>query len=97
MALLVGTCPLPREDIPSSTVDMVRLRTQVLSSPCMVDNTTVTRTYGQQYQQSYAPQASAASAGDASAWQALQDGEGRTYYYNSQTGVSQWEKPEGMP
>mmetsp|Transcript_27117 Transcript_27117/g.37424 ORF Transcript_27117/g.37424 Transcript_27117/m.37424 type:complete len:503 (+) Transcript_27117:130-1638(+) len=31
-----------------------------------------------------------------SAWQALQDGEGRTYYYNSQTGVSQWEKPEGM-
>jgi len=46
--------------------------------------------YGQQYQQ--APQAT-----ESNPWQALQDGEGRTYYYNSQTGVSQWEKPEGLP
>jgi rRNA processing protein Krr1/Pno1 len=35
----------------------------------------------------------AAGAGE---WQALQDGEGRTYYDHSTTGVSQWEKPEGM-
>mmetsp|Transcript_40660 Transcript_40660/g.68079 ORF Transcript_40660/g.68079 Transcript_40660/m.68079 type:complete len:445 (-) Transcript_40660:543-1877(-) len=50
--------------------------------------------YGQNmgYQQSYAQ-----PAADTSAWQGLQDGEGRTYYYNSQTGVSQWEKPEGFP
>jgi far upstream element-binding protein len=30
-------------------------------------------------------------------WSAMQDDQGRTYYYNTQTGVSQWEKPEGMP
>lgn len=50
--------------------------------------------YGQNmgYQQHYAQ-----PAADTSAWQGLQDGEGRTYYYNSQTGVSQWEKPEGFP
>nr|BCL66124.1 C1, subunit of the circadian RNA-binding protein CHLAMY1 [Volvox africanus] len=30
-------------------------------------------------------------------WQVLQDDQGRNYYYNSQTGVSQWEKPADMP
>lgn len=35
----------------------------------------------------------AAGGGGASVWQELQDDQGRTYYYNSQTGVSQWEKP----
>ena len=29
-------------------------------------------------------------------WQELQDDQGRTYYYNTQTGVSQWEKPSDM-
>eukprot|EP00884_Botryococcus_braunii_P023070 jgi/Botrbrau1/9447/Bobra.0252s0069.2 len=33
----------------------------------------------------------------ASPWQELQDGEGRTYYYNTTTGVSQWEKPPELP
>lgn len=28
-----------------------------------------------------------------SVWQELHDPEGRPYYYNTQTGVSQWEKP----
>ncbi|KAK9837727.1 hypothetical protein WJX74_003859 [Apatococcus lobatus] len=32
-----------------------------------------------------------------SAWQELADDQGRTYYYNSQTGVSQWDKPAEMP
>ena len=31
-----------------------------------------------------------------SMWQELQDDQGRTYYYNTQTGVSQWEKPSDM-
>lgn len=35
----------------------------------------------------------AAGGGGASVWQELQDDQGRTYYYNSQTGASQWEKP----
>ena len=32
-----------------------------------------------------------------SAWTEMPDNEGRTYYYNTQTGVSQWEKPADMP
>nr|BCL66251.1 C1, subunit of the circadian RNA-binding protein CHLAMY1 [Volvox reticuliferus] len=32
-----------------------------------------------------------------SLWQVLQDDQGRSYYYNSQTGASQWEKPADMP
>ena len=32
----------------------------------------------------------------ASLWQAAQDGEGRTYYCNTQTGESSWTKPEGF-
>lgn len=39
---------------------------------------------------------SQAAAGGGGVWQELQDGEGRPYYYNTQTGVSQWEKPESM-
>lgn len=31
-----------------------------------------------------------------SVWQELHDNEGRPYYYNTQTGVSQWEKPQEM-
>jgi far upstream element-binding protein len=38
----------------------------------------------------------AAGGGGGSVWQELQDEQGRTYYYNSQTGVSQWEKPPDM-
>jgi len=41
--------------------------------------------------------ASAAAPAAASVWQALPDDQGRTYYYNSQTGQSQWEKPAEMP
>ncbi|KAF5831863.1 hypothetical protein DUNSADRAFT_12518 [Dunaliella salina] len=44
-----------------------------------------------------APAAAAAAPAMPSVWQALQDDQGRTYYYNSQTGVSQWEKPAEMP
>lgn len=32
-----------------------------------------------------------------SVWQELHDDQGRPYYYNTTTGVSQWEKPAGMP
>eukprot|EP00878_Enallax_costatus_P002253 GHUV01002426.1.p1 GENE.GHUV01002426.1~~GHUV01002426.1.p1 ORF type:complete len:574 (+),score=218.02 GHUV01002426.1:84-1805(+) len=43
-------------------------------------------------------QAPAAAAPVASSvWQAMSDDQGRTYYYNTQTGVSQWEKPAEMP
>ena len=38
----------------------------------------------------------AAGGGGASVWQELQDEQGRSYYYNAQTGVSQWEKPPDM-
>jgi len=34
--------------------------------------------------------------GGGAQWQALDDGQGRTYYYNTASGVSQWEKPPGM-
>ncbi|EEH53452.1 uncharacterized protein MICPUCDRAFT_52214 [Micromonas pusilla CCMP1545] len=41
--------------------------------------------------------AGAGAGGAAGAeWQALDDGNGRTYYYSPVTGVSQWEKPPGM-
>jgi far upstream element-binding protein len=29
-------------------------------------------------------------------WQELHDDQGRPYYYNPATGVTQWEKPPGM-
>lgn len=35
----------------------------------------------------------AGGAAASSVWQELQDEQGRSYYYNTQTGVSQWEKP----
>ncbi len=34
--------------------------------------------------------------GGGGTWQELHDTEGRPYYYNTQTGVSQWEKPADM-
>ena len=39
--------------------------------------------YGQQYQQSYAPPAAAAPAGDANPWQAQQDGEVCAFSWHS--------------
>lgn len=39
------------------------------------------------------PASAAAGGGGASVWQEMQDDQGRTYYYNGQTGASQWEKP----
>lgn len=32
--------------------------------------------------------------GSSGLWQELQDDQGRSYYYNTQSGVSQWEKPD---
>ncbi|GBF99605.1 hypothetical protein Rsub_12069 [Raphidocelis subcapitata] len=44
-----------------------------------------------------APGGGAAGAAGSSVWQAIPDDQGRTYYYNTQTGLSQWEKPAEMP
>ena len=30
-------------------------------------------------------------------WRAVDDGKGNTYYYNTRTGASQWDKPQDMP
>ncbi|KAK9815352.1 hypothetical protein WJX72_002168 [[Myrmecia] bisecta] len=49
--------------------------------------------YGAQASAQAAPQQPSSGSG---VWQELQDGEGRSYYYNTQTGVSQWEKPADM-
>ena len=35
--------------------------------------------------------------GTGNSWQAFQDDEGRTYYYNEVTGMAQWDRPESMP
>eukprot|EP00192_Tetraselmis_astigmatica_P003663 CAMPEP_0117666282 /NCGR_PEP_ID=MMETSP0804-20121206/10286_1 /TAXON_ID=1074897 /ORGANISM="Tetraselmis astigmatica, Strain CCMP880" /LENGTH=549 /DNA_ID=CAMNT_0005473803 /DNA_START=107 /DNA_END=1756 /DNA_ORIENTATION=+ len=48
--------------------------------------------YGSDPSQAAAPAAGAGSG----VWQELHDPQGRPYYYNSQTGVSQWEKPAEM-
>ncbi|KAL6771792.1 CRB1 [Auxenochlorella protothecoides x Auxenochlorella symbiontica] len=37
-----------------------------------------------------------ASAGGASQWQELHDDQGRAYYYNATTGVTQWERPADL-
>lgn len=45
-------------------------------------------------------QAPAAAEGEADVntiWEAIQDDEGRTYYYNEATGETQWERPEEGP
>ena len=40
------------------------------------------------------------SSGDtemaSSIWQTFDDGAGNIYYYNSETGESQWERPDGI-
>lgn len=51
----------------------------------------------QQYAGAAAGGAAAGGASGSSVWQAIPDDQGRTYYYNTQTGVSQWEKPADMP
>jgi hypothetical protein len=48
---------------------------------------------GDQKKQSHTLIKPPAAGGD---WQAVDDGTGKTYYYNGKTGVSQWEKPPGM-
>ena len=40
--------------------------------------------------------ASSGGGGGGGTWQELHDGEGRPYYYNTTSGVSQWEKPADM-
>ena len=52
--------------------------------------------YGGIAGQTQAPAQQSAPASQQSVWQELRDGEGRPYYYNTQTGVSQWEKPSEM-
>ncbi|KAL0037800.1 hypothetical protein WJX77_012473 [Trebouxia sp. C0004] len=49
--------------------------------------------YGQQGAQ---PSAQPAAGGGGSQWSELQDNEGRSYYYNQVTGVSQWDRPADM-
>lgn len=50
--------------------------------------------YGQPQQPQSAPPAQPAAG---STWQTLYDPQQRPYYYNSATGVTQWEKPSEMP
>lgn len=35
----------------------------------------------------------APAGGGSGAWQELHDDQGRAYYYNASTGVTQWERP----
>ncbi|KAA6420677.1 MAG: hypothetical protein FRX49_09469 [Trebouxia sp. A1-2] len=49
--------------------------------------------YGQQGAQ---PSAQPAAGGGGGQWSELQDNEGRSYYYNQVTGVSQWDRPADM-
>lgn len=48
----------------------------------------------QQQQQQYEEQQAGGSG--SSDWQAVQDDQGRTYYYNAVTGVTQWEVPDEL-
>jgi negative elongation factor C/D len=41
--------------------------------------------------------ATATAVGTNSDWQAFQDDEGRTYFYNEVTEVTQWDRPDSMP
>jgi hypothetical protein len=67
--------------------------------------TTAYQGYGQQQQQQQqqpgygyaAAPVAAAAAAPPSLWNTAKAPDGQVYYYNSQTGQTQWDKPPGMP
>ena len=50
----------------------------------------------EQQQQQNAEEPSGPPPAQAGAWSAYQDDSGQTYYYNNDTGQTQWEEPEGF-